>query len=217
MGKTTIVFLLIVIGLGFGQSSEVESASVFNFLVGLKTGTNYDVAHSLNEDTRRWDGLGYNIGLEFETNFKNIIDLAVGCSYLRTAYTYKILGSSWGEDSTYFYNNLYMPIVVKLVLKIGQRVHPFVKIGAAGVFELSGKIKGWIEPAPFDIKIDSLVNNYCFLTGLGTDIQISSKLKLKPVFTYQRHLNIWAADTPYDIKKSFDCLFTVGVFYSVAL
>jgi opacity protein-like surface antigen len=191
MSKNTILFSLIIIGMCFGKENEVksESASNFNFLGGLKIGVNYDVAHTLNENTKRWDGLGYNIGLEFEGNLKNIIGLTIGCSYLRTAYTHKILGSGWGEDSTYFYNNLCVPVTIKLTLKIGERVHPFVKIGAAGVFELSGRIKGWIEPAPFDTKIDTLVNNYYFLGGLGTDIQITPKFKLSPVFSYQHYLN----------------------------
>ncbi|MGB9721157.1 MAG: outer membrane beta-barrel protein [bacterium] len=178
--------------------------------IGVRTGVNYNILHYPSEN-RKLSGLGYNIGLEFECDFGEVVGCNVVCSFLQNKYTYKI-PSAWSDESTYVFNNLYLPIEIDFVLKRLTWVQLSLKIGAAGVFQLSGRITGWVEPHTIDTEIVNLSNKFCFRWGVGLPVRFTSKLKLSPCFYYQHTL---ANDNSYFPRphRFYDFLFNVGFLY----
>jgi len=163
-------------------------------------------------DNRRLLDFGYNVGLEFEYNFGKVMGCNLGCSFLQTQYTYRI-PSPWGDESTYVFNNLYLPIEINFNLRKDLPVQPSLKIGVAGVFQLSGRITGWIEPHPINTEIFNLSNELYFRCGIGLPVRFISRLKLSPCFYYQ--YNLTADDSGYFSRphRFYDFLYTIRIFY----
>ncbi|MGQ9465714.1 MAG: hypothetical protein ACUVQ4_08435 [bacterium] len=183
----------------------------WNPAIGIRTGVNYDILYYPSEN-RRLSGLGYSIGLEFECDFWKIVGCNLGCSFVQNQYTYRI-HSAWGEESTYIFNSLYLPVGIDFILKKFSWAQLSLNIGAAGVFQLSGRITGWVEPQPIDTEITNLSNKLYFRCGIGLPIKFTSRLKLNPCFHYQYNLASDNRDYFSRPHQFYDFLFTIAILY----
>lgn len=179
---------------------------------GIRTGFNCNILHYPSEN-RRLSGLGYSIGLEFKCDFGKVMGCNLGCSFMQNQYTYRI-PSPWGNESTYTFNNLYLPVGMDLILKRFDRVQLSLNIGTAAVFQLSGRITGWVEPQKIDTEIVNLSNKFYLRCGIGLPIIFTSRLKLSPCFYYQ--YNLLSGDKDYFSQpyRLYNFMYTIGILYA---
>jgi hypothetical protein len=208
--KKVVALLIVIAVYGFGQCLS----SPLSTRIGIKTGVNYGIFDP-EEDDENLTGMGFHVGLGMGLDILGTIALDLTPTFRSTKY-------GLTENNTTVslsYSNLYLP--VQFSLKAGLPVvAPYIGIGAAGNFQMGGKIK--IESngtsLEFDLEDEQLENDFFLIGALGTQIklvkmsvipEISVNYNLTPSLVDENNPNLEIEGTNVDFH------FSVGFYTSL--
>lgn len=172
--------------------------------IGLKVGVNHcvlDCDYPFSDLSGKGLHGGIGIGFDIQPCFAISITPQIKSS----SYLYRM----W-PGTSYYYTNLFVPIVVSLRLFSAQSISPYLGIGGAANFQISGKEVDmeWDYEQP----IENLKNDLYFTTSFGIEKKFA-RLRITPEFSFNYNLTPTHPE-PIDVSISiFDFNLAVGLCY----
>lgn len=204
-------------------------------LLGIKGGLNYGKCDF--SPYGRFDGWGMHIGLGTGIEVLGILEIEIAPSFQRSEYSRLvaqsvkvsdtfiviipdtlILGEPSGESdvsvitATYQYNNLYLPFTFYLKYATMTLISPYIGIGGAYNFQLSGVQKIESNGNVKENNITDLENDFYLSLILGVDIKLI-RLRISPQLSLNYNLTVDNPDTKDQIEKNYDLRISLGLFY----
>jgi len=182
--------------------------------IGIKTGVNYGIFDP-EEDDENLTGMGFHVGLGMGLDILNSFALDFTPTFRTTKY-----GVTENNTTVSLsYSNLYLP--VQISLKAGLPVvAPYIGIGAAGNFQMNGKVKIEGEGASFEFDIDDedLEQDFFLIGALGTQIKLM-KMSVIPEVSVNYNLTPSLVDENNPNNEvegtNVDFHFSVGFYMSL--
>ncbi|MEO0184994.1 MAG: outer membrane beta-barrel protein [candidate division WOR-3 bacterium] len=192
---------LFIIPLIFVAAQDVTPVrSYFGLIAGLNY-SNYDP----KDNAGNLSGMGFQIGLGMGIEIGSAIGIQIAPMFRTTSFNRPILGVDTGAN----FDNLYLPLSFQLKAGMIPVISPYLGIGMAGNFQLSGTAYlGEIRST-----INNLENDLLFTFSLGTDIKLK-KMKVSPEFSFNYNLSADDPDTQNRTETNYDFHFSVGFFYT---
>ena len=174
MNKLALLFLL-QFTLLYSQSLSSPSG----LCVGLKAGVNHCVL-DYSEPFRNLSGKGLHGGICIGFDLHPCITINITPQIKSSSY---LIGMWPGTD--YHYTNLFLPATVSLKLLSTQSISPYLGIGGAVNFQISGKEVDteWGTEQP----IENLRNDLYFTTSFGIEKKFE-RLRIAPEFSFNYNL-----------------------------
>jgi hypothetical protein len=182
--------------------------------IGIKAGVNYGIFDPKDDD-QNLTGMGFHIGFGMGLDILNTLALDLTPTFRTTKY-----GVTENNTTVSLsYTNLYLP--VQLSLKAGLPVvAPYIGIGAAGNFQMGGKVKIEGEGVSFEWDIDNedLEQDFFLIGAVGTQIKLV-KMSVVPEISVNYNLTPSLVDENNPNNKvegtNVDFHFSVGFYMSL--
>jgi hypothetical protein len=154
-------------------------SSPSGFYIGLKVGVNHCVL-DYSEPYRNLSGKGLHGGISVGFDIQPWFTVSMTPQIKSSSY---LIGMWPGTD--YHYTNLFLPTMISLKLLSTQSISPYLGIGGAVNFQISGKTVDteWGTEQP----IENLRNDLYFATRLGIEKKFA-RLRITPEFSFNYNL-----------------------------
>jgi len=184
-------------------------ASPVSARVGVKAGLNHCVrkANGFQSHTGKGFHAGIDIGFDLFPCFAIDITPQIKSSHYK---------SPMWPGTDYEYMNVYIPTVVSLKLLSAPSLSPYLGIGGAVNFQLSGKMINRDDGNNGEQKIEALENDVYFVAVCGIEAKLA-RLRISPELSFNYNLT---PDYPGSEELSishYDVHFSVGLCYSFDL
>jgi hypothetical protein len=213
--KKAVIISLIVVICAFAQCL----GGPLNGRIGIKTGFNYGIFDP-EEDDNNLSGMGFHFGLGMGIDVFNTLAIDITPTFRTTKYgrTDEILGTD--VTSSISYTNLYLPLQVSLKVGSMPVVSPYIGLGAAGNFQMSGTVRFESNGTSFEDEIDSedLEQDFFLIGALGTEIKLI-KASIVPEVSINYNLTPSLVDEENPNNEvdgtNIDFHFSVGFYLSL--
>jgi|GEM_PF-731097 len=207
--KKLIIILFLLSVYAYGQCCFSGPISV---RVGIKTGLNYGIFNR-DDDVGELNGLGWHIGLGMGTDILDFLAIDMAAQIRSTYYSRTTdEGFITPVTTNYSFTNLYLPVIFSVKIGIVPLISPYIGIGGAGNFQLSGKVKDGHHGSGVEQEIEELEKDLFIIAALGAEIKLI-KLKISPEVSLNYNLTADDPDTPDQTEKNFDIHLSVGLYY----
>jgi hypothetical protein len=213
MRKLLIIIVLFAI-YAYGQCLGGPISTRF----GIKTGLVYSTFDP-DDNTGGLSGMGFQIGLGMGTDIMNALSIDMTPQLRTTSFgrTDEILGTE--IKTTISYTNLYLPVQFSLKAGMLPVLAPYIGIGLAGNFQMSGTVRVETEGSAIESDIDKedLENDFFLVGAVGTDIKlVNFKIVPEISINYNLTADLHNENNPnqtYD-GENIDLHFAVGFYFS---
>lgn len=180
--------------------------SPLDLCVGIKAGMNHCVL-DVGEKFKHLSGKGFHAGIGIGFDIQPCFAINAAPQIKSSLY---LCGMWPGTD--YHYTNLFVPAVVLLKLLSTQATSPYLGIGGAVNFQLSGKEidTEWGS----EQKIEELRNDFYFTVCIGIEKKLT-RLRILPEFSFNYNLTPNYPDFEDLPTSNYDYCITVGLCYAL--
>jgi hypothetical protein len=184
-------------------------ASPINARVGVKAGVNHCVrkANGFQSHT----GTGFHAGIDI--GFDLLPCFAIDITPLIKSSQYK---SPMWPGTDYEYMNAYLPTIVSFKLLLTPSLSPYLGIGGAVNFQLSGKMINTGDGDIGEQKIETLENDVYFVAVCGVEAKVV-RLRISPELSFNYNLTPGYPGFEELSVSHYDLHFSVGLCYSFDL
>jgi len=209
--KKVIILLTVFVICAFAQCL----GGPLNGRIGIKTGINYGIFDPEIGDSNL-TGMGFHIGLGMGVDILKTLAIDMTPTFRTTAY-----GQTEDNSSVSIsYSNLYLPVQISLKAGLMPLISPYIGLGAAGNFQMGGKIK--IESGSatieFDIENDDLEQDFFLIGALGAEVKLI-KMSVIPEISVNYNLTPDLVDDQNPNNRvegsNIDFHFSVGLYMSL--
>ncbi len=176
--------------------------------LGINGGWNNCVVDCSNERLENHTSNGLHGGIMAGYNIRPYLAFNIIPQYKTTS---DICGHWPGTD--YFYTNLFIPVIMVVKLKPTHSVSPYLGIGCAVNFQLSGieRDNEWIIERP----IEDLGNDLYFTTFIGLENKLA-RFRIAPEFSFNYNLTDHTGPADSELTKSiYDFDISIGLYYAL--
>jgi hypothetical protein len=182
--------------------------------IGIKTGLNYGIFNR-DDGVGELNGLGWHIGLGMGTDILDFLAIDMTPQIRSTYYSLTTdEGYITPVTTSYSFTNLYLPVIFSVKLGVVPLISPYIGIGGAGNFQLSGKVKDGHHGSGVEQGIEELENDFFIIGALGAEIKLI-KLKISPEVSLNYNLTADDSRTSDQTEKNYDIHLSIGLYYSL--